>query len=79
MARKWRDRERSRIVDYIDAAIKDGWTWQRIGEELGIGASTARDYHDRNKRKVRPGVPITRSPSALFVSTVNVKDEENDR
>lgn len=45
--------ERTATVTYIDAALAAGWTWERIGEGLGVSGTGARRYYQRNRRRVR--------------------------
>lgn len=42
-------------IEAIDAGRAAGWTWKRLGRELGVAESALRDYHVRNRRKTHGG------------------------
>lgn len=42
--------ERLATVTFMDAALANGWNWTRIGGALGITATGARRYYQRNRR-----------------------------
>lgn len=46
---------RERTIEYFDAAVVAGWPWYRIGHVLGISGNGAKNYYQRNRRKVRGG------------------------
>lgn len=45
--------ERDATVGFIDEALNSRWSWERIGEALGISGTGARRYYSRNRRRVR--------------------------
>lgn len=47
------EREREATVEYMRLALDAGWSWTRIGQGLGISATGARRYYNRNHRRVR--------------------------
>lgn len=47
--------EREATVAFIDEALNSRWSWDRIGEALGISGTGARRYYGRNRRRVRGG------------------------
>ncbi len=46
-------RERLAVVTFIDEALRQQWSWSRIGEALGVTDTAARRYYQRNRRKIR--------------------------
>lgn len=49
---------REATVRFLDAARIAGRTYERIGVDLGITATAAREYHKRNRRRIRGGADV---------------------
>lgn len=47
------ERERWLVVAFMDEALRHYWSWERIGESLGVSGTGARRYYVRNRRHVR--------------------------
>jgi hypothetical protein len=47
------EHERKRVVMFVDEALASHWSWPQIGRSLGVSATGARRYYERNRRKVR--------------------------
>lgn len=47
--------ERDAVVRFVDEALQSHWTWDRIGTSLGVTATAARRYYQRNRRKTHGG------------------------
>lgn len=50
-----RTSERDATVTFVDEALLSHWTWERIGTSLGITATAARRYYQRNRRNTHGG------------------------
>lgn len=47
--------ERLAKIDYIDEALRAGWTWNRIGAGIGQTSTAVRRYYHRNRRRTHGG------------------------
>lgn len=47
-----KDAERIATIQFMNEALLQRWAWPRIGDALGISATAARRYYERNKRDV---------------------------
>lgn len=49
------DRERYATVTFMDRALALRWSWEAIGQMLGVSGTGARRYYNRNRKRVRSG------------------------
>jgi hypothetical protein len=47
-----RQRHRQRVVEFIDIARRNNWTWQEIGKALGVTDTGARRFYFRNRGRL---------------------------
>lgn len=47
------ERHRHATVAFMDEALRQRWSWNRMGEALGISGTGARRYYERNRRRTR--------------------------
>lgn len=45
--------ERRSVVAFMDEALYQRTSWEKIGEALGVSGTGARRYYQRNRRQVR--------------------------
>lgn len=50
--RRAQARERQATVAFVEEALSERWSWERIGRGLGISATAARNYYNRNRYRV---------------------------
>jgi hypothetical protein len=48
-----RERERVAVATFIHEALRQHWTWAKIGEKLDISDTAAKTFYQRNRTKVR--------------------------
>lgn len=47
---EWFDEARRRTVEFIDAALEAGFTWDQMGDLLDLEGTSVRLYYKRNRR-----------------------------
>lgn len=48
-----RERERVETIAFMEEALHHHWSWERIGKGIGVSATAARNYYNRNRYSVK--------------------------